>query len=359
MKYKKDLIGKYMIDISLSVRNAMKKLDESNRKILCVIKENKFLLGTLTDGDIRRWIINGNSLDDDLSNVYNQNPILLRPDYQIDEVKEKMLLNKIPAIPIVDDQKVILDLLFWDDIFDNKIFLEAKGKLDIPVVIMAGGKGARLAPFTNILPKPLIPVGDKSILELIIAKYREYSIDQFYISIFHKGKMIKAYFDEINPEYSISFLEEENPLGTAGVLSKLNNQLSSDSLFLTNCDTIINCNYQRMFEFHNENNYSITLVGCVINHKVPYGICEIESEGKLISLTEKPEYSYLVSTGMYLLNKTVLELIPENEFYNMTDLIEKVRNNGGDVGVFPISEKSWLDTGEWKEYKKTIDQLTL
>ena len=171
--------------------------------------------------------------------------------------------------------------------------------------------------------------------------------------------MIKAYFDEINPEYSISFLEEENPLGTAGVLSKLNNQLSSDSLFLTNCDTIINCNYQRMFEFHNENNYSITLVGCVINHKVPYGICEIESEGKLISLTEKPEYSYLVSTGMYLLNKTVLELIPENEFYNMTDLIEKVRNNGGDVGVFPISEKSWLDTGEWKEYKKTIDQLTL
>ena len=170
--------------------------------------------------------------------------------------------------------------------------------------------------------------------------------------------MIKAYFDELDAPYIINYLEESKPLGTAGVLSQLKNSIKG-SLFLTNCDTIINCNYKDLLEFHNNNNYDITLVGSMINYRIPYGICEIENEGKLVSLKEKPDYSYLVSTGMYVVRNTALKLIPHEKHFNMTDLINKVRETGGIIGVYPISEKSWLDTGEWKEYKKTVEQLSL
>lgn len=351
-------IDKYTINSRVNIRQAMKKLDESHRKILFVVEDNYYLYGTLTDGDIRRWILNGNSLNEIVEKICNQTPIIFKENYSLDDIKNAMLENRLQAIPIVNQNNCIIDLLFWDSIFDSEYHFEIKGNLDIPVVIMAGGAGTRLDPFTKILPKPLIPIGERTILEVVIDKFREYGIEKYYISLFHKANMIKAYFDELNPPYTIHYLEESKPLGTAGVISQLNNSIN-DSLFLTNCDTIINCNYERLVEFHNKNNYDITLVGSMINYRVPYGICEIENEGKLVSLIEKPEYSYLVSTGMYVIRGTALKHIPNNEYFNMTDLIDKVRKNNGSIGVYPISEKSWLDTGEWKEYKKTVEQLNI
>ena len=230
--------------------------------------------------------------------------------------------------------------------------------MDVPVVVMAGGAGTRLDPFTRILPKPLIPIGDRSIMEVIIDRFREYGIDKFYISLFNKAKLIKAYMEEIDPPYEITYLEETKPLGTVGVLSRMQNQID-ESLIVTNCDTIITCNYRDLVDFHAKNAYEITLVGSMINYRVPYGICEIANEGKLVNLKEKPEYSYLVSTGMYVIRKTALGHIPHDEFFNMTDLIASVRDSGGSVGVYPISEKSWMDTGEWHEYKKTVEQLSV
>jgi len=351
-------IDRYTINSRVNIRQAMKKLDESHRKILFVVQDNFSLYGTLTDGDIRRWILNGNSLDEIVEKICNQNPITFTENHSLDDIKNTMLENRIQAIPIINQSNCIIDLLFWDSIFDSEYHFEIKGNLDMPVVIMAGGTGTRLDPFTKILPKPLIPIGKRTVLEVVIDKFREYGIDKYVISLFHKAKLIKAYFDELNPPYKIEYLEEEKPLGTAGVLSQLQGSIK-DSLFLTNCDTIINCDYKDLAEFHGKNNYDITIVGSMIIHRVPYGICEIENEGKLVSLTEKPEYSYLVSTGMYVLQGAVLKHIPLNKHFNMTDLIEKVRENDGSIGVYPISEKSWLDTGEWKEYKKTVEQLSL
>jgi len=351
-------IDKYVISSKVDVRQAMKKLDESHRKILFVVHDNLFLFGALADGDIRRWILSGNSLDEPVENVCNKKPIAFGYDYNLDDIKNTMLERRIQSIPIIDNNNSIIDILFWDSVFDSDYHSEHKGNLDIPVVIMAGGAGTRLDPFTKILPKPLIPIGERSVLEVVIDKFREYGIEKYYISLYNKAKMIKAYFDDLNPPYTINYLEEPKPLGTAGVLNQLQNSIK-DSLFLTNCDTIINCNYKDLLEFHNKNKYDISLVGSMINHRVPYGICEIENEGKLVSLKEKPEYSYLVSTGMYVLRGSVLKYIPNNKHFNMTDLIDKVRNNDGTIGVYPISEKSWLDTGEWKEYKKTVEQLSL
>jgi len=351
-------IKNYIISSQMNIREAMKALDDSHRKILFVVQDKISLVGTLTDGDIRRWILGGNSLDDTVADVCNKNPIKYSSDYNLDEIKNTMLDHRIQAIPIVDKNTCIIELLFWDTVFDTDQHYQIKGNLDIPVVIMAGGLGARLEPFTKILPKPLIPIGDRSVLEVVIDKFREYSINTFYISLFHKAKMIKAYFEELNPDYTINYLEEPKPLGTVGVLSQLQSSIKG-SLFLTNCDTIINCNYKDLLEFHSKNNYDITLVGSMINYCIPYGICEIENEGKLVRLKEKPEYSYLVSTGMYVVRGSTLKHIPHNGHYNMTDLIDEVKKNDGTIGVYPISEKSWLDTGQWQEYKKTIEQLNL
>ncbi len=349
---------KYIINRDSNMLSAIKQLDDSNRKILYVINENSTLFGTITDGDIRRWILGGNSLNEPVEKVCNKAPITCKENYEIKDIKNIMLEKQIQSIPVLDTDRNIINILFWDKIFDSKHHPIEKRIIDIPVVIMAGGAGKRLEPFTKILPKPLIPIGDKSVLEVVIDKFRQYSINNFYVSLFHKSQIIKAYLEELNPPYDVKYLIESKPLGTAGVLYQLQSKIKS-SIFLTNCDTIISCDYNDLLNFHNKNNYEITIVGSMINHRIPYGICEIEAEGKLVSLKEKPEKSYLVSTGMYLLRGTALDQIPNNEFCNITDLIESVRSNHGNIGVYPISEKSWLDTGEWKEYKNTLEQLRI
>ena len=178
----------------------------------------------------------------------------------------------------------------------------------------------------------------------------------FFISINHKAKIIKSYFEELSPSYSIEYIEETKQLGTIGALAFLTGKLSKPIL-VTNCDIIIDTDYNELLEFHLNNNYDISLVASVMQHKIPYGICEIENGGILSKFSEKPEYSFLASTGMYIINKSLLQLIPENTFYHITHLIEKVRGNGGKVGVFPISENSWFDTGEWQEYRKTLGRF--
>ncbi len=350
-------IEKFLIPPKMNLHSAMEKLDESHRKTLLVADREKILKGIITDGDIRRWIIRGKSMQATVELVCNQNPITSPPEYEINNIKKLMLENKIQAIPIINSDLKILDLLFWDSIFHDENFISKKNKLNIPVMIMAGGAGTRLEPFTKILPKPLIPVGDKTIIEVIIDKFREYQIKNYFLSVYHKSKLLKAYFEETNPPYKINYIEEKKPLGTAGALGYLKGKIK-DSIFLTNCDTIINCDYSDMKDFHQENKYDITLAGSMINYKIPYGICQIEKEGKLVSIKEKPEHPYLVSTGMYIVKNNAIDVIPLGELYNMTDLISKVIKEGGSVGVYPIGNNSWMDTGEWKEYKKTVSILS-
>lgn len=355
---KKTNIKKYLIVLDSDLRTAMKRLDQSQSKILFVINKNNTLYGSITDGDIRRWILKNNNLNAKIEKVCNSSPISSKENYRVEELNRVMINNGIQAVPVLDKNNFIVEILFREKIvhFKKEDLFESSKK--IPVVIMAGGAGTRLEPFTKILPKPLIPIGEKSILEVIIDKFKLFGLDEYYLTVFHKKNIIKSYFEEIDLDYKLSFVEESSPLGTAGILSSLHSKVKT-SFFLTNCDTIINCNYKKIFEFHDKNKYDITIVGSMINYRIPYGICDIEKEGKLISITEKPEFSYLVSTGMYLIRKSAINLIPKNKPYDITNLIEDVKNNKGSVGVYPISEKSWLDTGQWHEYKETLNQLTL
>ena len=349
-------IQNIIIHRTKTVREAMKQLEENGRRILFVVDEANSLLGAVVDGDIRRWILAEGSVNDPVESVCNKNPSLVHESYGINEVREIMLEKRISCIPVVNAGGEIVELLFWDDIFEEGIVRKPLRKLDLPVVIMAGGKGTRMDPFTQVLPKPLIPIGDKTVIELIIDSFLEYGVSHFYVSVNYKAKIIKSYFEELKPDYRIEYIEEDKPLGTAGSLKYLGGKIDG-SLLVTNCDIIIKADYADLVDFHNKTGNMITIVASMKSYHIPYGICEIENGGCLTKMVEKPEYSFLVNTGMYVLKSDAVGLIPEDEVFQITDLIEMVKKQNGKIGVFPVSDNAWLDIGEWAEYKKALKKF--
>lgn len=347
-----------LIDKKASVKDALKQLDKTAEKILFVVENSNRLLGSLTDGDIRRWILKEGSLYETVHAVCYKQTYSIEQNYDLELVKQEILKRKIVYVPVLNKDKEIVEFLIWDKLFDGKIIRKAKEKIDIPVVIMAGGKGTRLDPFTKILPKPLIPIGEKSIIELIIDGFLDFEVNHFYISVNHKAKIIKSYFEELQPEYKLSFLHEDKPLGTIGALKQLEGRISGPIL-ITNCDIIIKVDYADLIRYHLSNSNILTIVVSIKHYNIPYGVCEIENGGSLVEIKEKPEYDFLVNTGMYIVNSEVMKYIPQNEFFHITSLIEKAKNNGAKIGVYPISDNSWIDTGEWVEYKKALEKFKL
>lgn len=349
---------KILISENKTIIEALRLLDEIAEKVLFVVDSNSKLLGALTDGDIRRYLLSGQSMENDISTIYNRNPKYLTLKECTDEnIKEIFLKNKIEAIPIIDDRQCVINILTWDRVFSekNKTKLK-KRRMNIPVIIMAGGKGTRLDPFTKILPKPLIPIGDKPIIEVIMDKFHAFGMTDFYVTLNHKSKMIKAYFEEFKTKYKIKYIDEEKPLGTAGGLKYLPSEVSG-TIFVTNSDIIIEGDYEKILKFHKDNKNEITIVASVKNYNIPYGVCEIENGGILQKIKEKPNLSFLVNTGMYVLNSSVLSMIPEGEFYHITQLIDDLKCDGRRIGVYPISENAWMDVGEWSKYKETLGKF--
>ena len=350
------MIDALMIRCGSRVRDALKQLEETERKTLFVVDNANRLVGTLTDGDIRRWILGEGGLDGMVENICNTNPCVAHGDYDVEQIKKEMLEKKIGSIPVLNANREVVDVLFWENIFGEGFLLKQTRPIELPVVIMAGGKGTRLDPFTKILPKPLIPLGDKTVIEIIIDSFVKCGVGKFYISVNYKSKIIKSYFEELNPDYEIEYIHEDKPLGTAGSLRYLCGKMAT-SLIVTNCDVIIRADYREIVDHHFSDGNDITLVASLKNYSIPYGVCQIESGGRLSRIQEKPEYNFLVNTGMYILKPETLDLIPEGEFFHITHLIEKVQGAGGSIGVYPISDKSWIDTGEWIEYKNALRQL--
>jgi dTDP-glucose pyrophosphorylase len=348
----KDLI--VLPDITL--KQALKKLSQVGEKCLVVADDKNTLLGTLSDGDLRKAILNNFRINDSISGIYQLKPILLvEGSYNLDEVKNIFLNKKFDLIPIVNQNGIVTDILVWDKIFKNGEEKQRQ-KLDVPVVIMAGGKGTRLEPFTNVLPKPLIPIHEKPIIEHITELFTDVGVCQFILTVNYKARILKAYFEELNPDYKIDFIEEDNPLGTAGSLRLLEYKFSTP-FFVTNCDTIIKIDYHDLYEFHQKNNYDITLVASSKNYTIPYGTCELNGEGHLKRINEKPEYDFLVNTGLYVVNPDIVHLIPKDKLYHITHLIEDIKNKGKKIGVYPIDDDAWIDVGQWAEYQKAVERL--
>lgn len=339
-----------------TVKDAMKQLDINAKKILFVVDDQDHLVGSLTDGDIRRWILSEGKLTDKVEIACYKSTFFAPTNYDVQDIKNEIVQRKIEYVPVLDEAKTITDIIFWDKLVDDSIKRKPLVKLKNPVVIMAGGKGTRLEPFTRILPKPLIPIGEKPIIELIIDYFVEYGISEFFISVNHKSRMIKAYFEEIKPGFSIKYLEENLPLGTAGSLNLISEKIDQE-IIVTNCDIIIRENISNILDYHRSNNLDMTLVGAFRHYNIPYGVCKIGNYGILNEIVEKPEFDFIVNTGMYILNSSLLSLIPKDTFFHMTDLVEKLKLQNGKIGVYPVSEKSWIDVGEWNEYRKAVELL--
>lgn len=349
-------IENIIVDSSISIRKALKQLDEVGKGFLGIYKEDD-IYGIITDGDIRRAILNNVSLDNSIDVIANTKFIFLHPDSSQNVIVNTFIENpKIQHVPIVKDGKLI-KVISKEDLLGIKN--NAKRIIDTRVVVMAGGRGTRLLPLTNIIPKPLLPLGDQSVLEVIIQEYGKYGINEFTISVNYKASLIKAYLEEIDHKYRIDYIEEKKPLGTAGSLKLLNRDIQNIPFFVANCDIIIKDDYADIYDFHKNRGYDITIVASLLNHTVPYGVCIISDGGTLIRIDEKPELDLLVNTGMYVINPSILELIPDDTFYHITHLINDVKRNGGKVGVYPVSEKAWFDIGQWDQYSKTINLYNL
>jgi dTDP-glucose pyrophosphorylase/CBS domain-containing protein len=348
----------YSVPSSSSIKNAVKKMDVDNINSLIVLDEDNKVIGVFTMGDFRRAVLNGLDINNNLSLIVNRDYVFLQENYSENDVRDTLArkdTDLVMDIPVLNNEKHLVDIISRKKLLKEGVLDNNKLK-EIPVVIMAGGKGTRMDPFTRILPKPLIPLGNDPIIKVIMDEFIKFGMNDFYISINDKGQMIKAYFHDHELPYSIQFIEEDKPLGTAGALLYMEDKFS-ETFFVTNCDIIIHADYNSIMEFHKKGKYDLTLVASMRHYLIPYGVCDVDNGGELKGIKEKPEYDLLVNTGLYVLEPEVLKLIPKNICFDMTDLINKIQGNGMKVGVFPVSEKSWADIGQWTEYNKTITEL--
>jgi len=343
------------IQTDITIRQSMKLLDKTAEKCLLVVDKNRKLLGTVTDGDLRRSILAGAQFSEDISECYHKRPVtLVEGHFNTEEAKQLLRGKKLDLIPVIDDEGTLIEYLTWGSLDD--VQKPARSLQDVPVVIMAGGKGARLEPFTKVLPKPLVPIQEKPIIEHIIERFTDITCSEFYLTVNYKGRILKAYFEELQPDYNVTFVDENEPLGTAGSLQLLMGKFDKP-FFVTNCDIIVKADCVSLYEFHQKGGYDITLVASTKEYIIPYGTCELNGDGHLSHINEKPHYDFLINTGLYVLNPNMLKLIPENKFYHITHLIEDAKNKGKKVGVFPIDDEAWIDVGQWAEYQKAVKQL--
>jgi dTDP-glucose pyrophosphorylase len=339
------------LDAGVNFLDALLQMDSTGRKLLIVTEKGKFK-SLLSIGDIQRAIIKGIDLKSSISTALRDSINISRPEDSTDDIKKMMLELRCEFMPIVDQQNELVDVYFWEDLIDSK--KSSSKKLDLPVVIMAGGKGTRLKPITNIIPKPLVPIGNKAIMEHIIDNFVHTGCNRFYCSVNYKSKMIENYFDEIERDYNIEYFQEEFPMGTAGSLSLLKDKLQT-SFFVSNCDILIDQDYSEIYDFHKKHAYELTIVATLKNYKIPYGILDVSENGRLEAVKEKPDLTFFVNTGMYILEPELLKEIPDDKYFDITDLFQLIKNRDGKIGVFPISEGAWMDIGNWEEYNKTQD----
>lgn len=336
-------LQKFIGSADLILSRAMQEIDANTNGILFIVDDNQVLVGCITDGDIRRFLLSGGHMDDMAINAANKNP---KVAHTVEEAKALYHKKNYVVIPLVDEEGRILDLYNGGGSLEKK-----KNALHVPVVINAGGKGTRLEPFTKVLPKPLIPVGDLPIVELIMKEYQSYCCDEFHIIVNYKRELIKAYFADNENHYNITWYDEAKPLGTGGGLSLLRGRFNS-TFFFANCDALLTANYERMLQFHKENRNVITMICAYKNMTIPYGIVDMGINGKIEAMREKPLMSFLTNTGIYIVEPEVIDDIEDGVSIGFPDIVERERQKGKRVAVFPVSENDWMDMGQLSELEK-------
>lgn len=340
----------YLIPDTVSVSSAVKAIDDGGKKVVFCLHGNR-LSGCFTDGDMRRYILRNGDMHKPVSQAMNPAPISFSLSQE--ELARKFIRDSgAVAVPIVDEYGAITKIFFrGDDTSIVRLLPEP-----VPLVVMAGGKGTRLYPFTKILPKPLIPIGETPILDRIIDCFGQYGVRDVYLVLNHRRNMIKAYYNEICLPYNIHFVDEDQPLGTGGGVSLLKGEINR-TFFLSNCDCLLDTDYLCMYEYHKSHGNAMTMVVAAKNMGLPYGVVDLDSQGNLQEIREKPEYSFLVNTGIYVMEPEVMDFIKKHERIDMPELAERLIVAGRRVGGYPITEKSWLDMGQLNEMHDMLREL--
>lgn len=339
-----------------SIVDALKRLDESALKLLVVVDEHNKLLGTCSDGDIRRLLLKGNALDSSIEFGYFKNSKFIR-DSEFSEKKAFEICNKyhVLGLPVVDSNLIVKG--FYS--LNRGVASQTQQKIvlsQLPVIIMGGGKGTRLKPISDVFPKPLIPIKGKPMVNHVIDYFKSYGLNDFYLTLNYKADLIKAYFSSEENNNKITFIEEPTFMGTAGSLSLLKEYLNGDFI-ISNCDCLVKIDIPDAIRQHKENSTDLTVITSIQNHQVPYGVIEYENGGRITKIDEKPMLSFPMNTGVYIANSSVLEFIKQDGLFHMTDLIDVLIENNKKVSCYFISEKEFIDFGQWDEYTKALNLI--
>lgn len=337
-----------------TLKIAMRILSAGKSRVLFVIDDVDKLIGSVTDGDIRRAILNSIEFERPIADIMFKSPRFVRYSEKKFEEKAKryILDEQLFAIPVLDDTDKIVDVLFWHDFFE-KYPLESHifQPLSSPVVIMAGGKGKRLDPFTKILPKPLIPFGEKPIIERIMDNFYKHGFKNFIVTLNYKKEIIKMYLKENQFPYHIECIEEDDKyLGTAGSLGLLKDKIK-EPFFVCNCDIYLEHNFRDILSWHIGEKVIITLIGCHKEMVIPYGTLKVD-KGYLKYITEKPTFDLIINTGVYIMQPEVFNFISPEEELDMHQLLERVMKKDK-ITVYPVCD-GWFDMGQWKEYRDSL-----
>ena len=333
-----------MLPPASTMLDAIYALNKKSRRTVLVVDDNAKLLGTITDGDIRRSLANHYNMDTLLTEIMCRDPITAPINSSKDTILSLMKEKDLLQVPIVDDKGCVHGI-------DTLQHLLSPQKHDTPIFLMAGGFGKRLRPLTHDIPKPLLKVGTKPILETILTQFIDYGFQNFYISTHYKAEMVRKHFGNGQQwGVNIQYVHEEEPLGTAGSLGLLPSDLSNVPLIMMNGDLLTKVNFEQLLQYHNEHPGIATMCVREYDFQVPYGV--IESEGHSIKkIIEKPIHNFFVNAGIYVLEPDLVNSVNGNDFLDMPDLLEKRINNGDTVNMFPIHEY-WLDIGQMDEYEK-------
>ena len=344
------LLSDYLIEKAEPISEALVKLEKlPDRKILFVV-EDEMLRGALTDGDVRRHLLAGGRIEDPVIEAATKMPVSF-DGFGEGDARELLHEKGVVCIPMTVGGK-IHTLIFEDSTVNAEL-----GGLDVPVIIMAGGFGTRLAPYTDVLPKALMPVGEKTITEHIMDRFRKFGCSEFTFIVNHKKNLIKSYLSEIDDgSVKISFSDETKPLGTGGGLYKFKGQ-GLDIAFMTNCDTIVEADYRDVIKKHRESGAVLTIVCSKAKLEVPYGVIETDGEGYLSAMKEKPTFDFLTNTGFYVITDEFINEVEDDVFQPMTDIISRCLEKGLKIATYVIDSSCFVDIGRPDDLRKVIKKI--
>lgn len=342
---------KIIIRKDISMYEALKIMDNLERKLLIICEDSVFH-GVISVGDIQRALLKKEDLSQSVCKFVRNDIIFANEESSIEEIKKKMKSERIECMPVVH-KGILVDVIEWKDVFPDE--QNMAHSINYPVFIMAGGEGSRLRPLTYFIPKPLIPISDKTIIEEIMNCFCDIGCNDFYISVNYMADKIEEYFkNKTTGKYRITFVKENKPLGTGGSLFLLKDKFTT-TFFVSNCDILVDINFEDLLAYHYSNGNIATVVSVLKNYSIPYGTLETSEGGQLTALKEKPFITYQINSGLYVLEPDIFTYMKNEEFIHITELFGRLLDNGQRVGVFPISEGSWKDIGNWKAYLDSIN----